>query len=343
MNLDEELRGALHAHAQDAPDGANTLAAVRPKLHRLARRRRLGYGSVAAFLAVAVAITGPYLLASARSGRSVADVTRPNAAPTSPSASPTPATLVTPSIRTSVPLAAAAFTPVSFPLTPGFVPAGLGQPTAGRNQVQLYLFYVGDSAGLTMFVGRDLGAAPWPPVDSRPATVNGHPATISSGKDDQGRAAVRITWRLSDGRWADLQTVGLSATDAQRFADRLRAEPMTTPLPFTVALAPQGYQVIFQEVHPELSPIEAYFTLAPASYPDDLDTALGVFQAPDLAGSTGGQPLTVGGYPARLTIDKDGVRLIVLRPGFAYGVHEAVTGPLSVEDLIRFATGIAPA
>src|SRR5262245_28580917 len=135
MNLDEELRGALRAHAEDAPDGAQTLEHVRPRVRRLDRRRRFAFTSTAAAVAVAVAFTTPYLLASARRAPRVSTPSSPDAGPTTVSPSPTLSNGSVPALQTTVTLVAATFEPVSFPLTPDFVPAGLGQPTAGRNEV----------------------------------------------------------------------------------------------------------------------------------------------------------------------------------------------------------------
>src|SRR5262249_12717435 len=118
-----------------------------------------------------------------------------------------------------------------------------------------------------------------------------------------------------------------------------------TPLPFTLGLAPAGYQVSFQEVHPEYSPTEFYFSLsAPNQLNDQLTSeAVGVVSTGDLASPATGTAVQGNGYPAMIDRNADGiVTVYVLRPGFAYEVHERQDGPLSQADLIRFAGSVSP-
>src|SRR5262249_41643865 len=152
-------------------------------------------------------------------------------------------------------------------------------------------------------------------------------------------------WKLH-GKWISVEAGAISATDVQRYANGLTENPRTpTPLPFTMALRPQGYVIDFQEIHPEFHVPTFYFNM---STPADIDdqsahSMLGVTASAENTAAATGTPILVGGYPAKINHDGDGfVTIYVLRPGFKYEVHESEDGPLSEADLIRFAAGIAP-
>src|SRR5262249_11625060 len=72
-DLDREVRDSLLAHAQEAPDGAGTLDAVRARSRRLRVRHRAGLAGIAAAVAVAVAVGAPYALTAARHTGSAAN------------------------------------------------------------------------------------------------------------------------------------------------------------------------------------------------------------------------------------------------------------------------------
>lgn len=351
MNLDDlsrEVRDSLLANAESAPDGAGMVDAVRARSRRVQLRHRAGVASVAAAVAVAVAVGTPYLLTS-RNGRSPVGPAAPNGSSAAAAATPTTTASSPPSAAsrpTRVPLGPATFTPVAFPMDPTYTPAGLPAPTEGKTVGAVRLVYTAASGtkGIIATVDVDRPTVDASGATHKSTTVNGHPATIYTGSID-GAPGVLIVWQLH-GKWVSVQGSGLSSAQVQQFAKGLADRPhRAQALPFTLALAPRGYQVAFQEIHPELSPAEFYVNLSAPGQMDNqtTDDAVGVIGRANLAGQAKGDPITVNGYPAKINRDVDGqVYVYVLRPGFAYAVHEPQNGPLSDEDLIRFAAGVAP-
>jgi hypothetical protein len=347
-DLDREVRESLLANAEEAPDGSGILDAVRARSRRLQLHYRTTVASVAAVVAVAAAIGTPYLLTrhpgrapvsvGAHSGTAAPAVTTPTiTASSQPAASSHP---------TRVPLGVPTFAPVAFPMDPSFVPARLPAPNEGKTVGELRLVYTAATGNKGIIAGVGVTG---PQVDvsaatHKPTTVNGHPATIYTGSID-GAPGVLIVWRLH-GKWVSVQGSGISSAQVLQYADGLADHPHTPrPLPFTLALAPQGYQVSFQEIHPELSPTEFYFNMsAPGQLNNQsTDDAVGVVSTADIATQATGESITVGGYPGKINHDPDGqVTVYVLRPGFNYAVHEPHNGPLSDADLIRFAAGVGP-
>jgi len=351
-DLDREVRDSLLAHAQEAPDGAGTLDAVRARSRRLRVRHRAGLAGIAAAVAVAVAVGAPYALTAARHtgsaantagarGGTTANVPTTNI-PTITSTSP-PAV---PDRSSRLALGAPAFTPVAFPMTPTFTPAGLPKPTEGKTVGQVRLVY--SSANSSKFLMASVNTTSVP-VDTSGATdkattVNGHPATIYTGTIDGQAGGVLIEWKLH-GKWVAVQASGLTSTQVKQYANGL-VERTHTPgaLPFKLALSPHGYQVAFQEIDNEATGVESVLLL---SAPDQLsdqgtDDAVGLFIRPSLEKEAAGTPITVGGFPAKINEDAGQVTVYVLRPDFVYAVHEPVNGPLSNADLIRFAAAVSP-
>jgi hypothetical protein len=321
------------------------LDAVRARSRRLQMRHRTGIAGVAVVVAVAAAVGTPYVLASIRhTGHAPVTPGKQNHAVAIPSMTGGSQSTA-PSHPTRVPLGPATFAPVTFPMDPTFVPAGLPAPTEGMTVGTVRLVYTGTgNKFLTASVSTDK-----PTVDSSAAThksttVNGHPATIYTGSID-GAPGVLIVWQLH-GKWVSVQGGGLTSAQVRQFAVGLADRAHTPgPLPFTVALAPHGYVVSFQEIHPEESPTGFVFMLsAPNKLSDQSSNdQVGISNDGDIASEATGTPITVNGYPAKIDHDADGqVKVFVLRPGFTYMAHEPENGPLSDADLIRFAAGIAP-
>lgn len=346
-DLDREVRNSLLANAEDAPDGSGTLDAVRARSRRLQLRHRTGMISVAAVVAVAAAIGTPYLLTGNRhAGQGPASVGGPGSitatAPQTITATRPPAT---PSHPTRVPLAAPTFTLVAFSMKPTFTPAGLPAPTEGKTVGEVRLVYTAATGnkGLIAAVDVNKPAVDFAPATHKPTTVSGHPATIYTGSTS-GVSQVLIVWQLH-AKWVSVLGSDLSSAQVQHYANSLVDSPHTPgPLPFTLALAPRGYQVAYQEIHPELSPAQFVLLLsAPGQLNNQTtDDAVGVVSAAIGTEATG-ESITVGGYPAKINHDSNGQTTVyVLRPGFNYAVHEPTNGPLSDTDLIRFAAGVVP-
>jgi hypothetical protein len=349
-DLDREVRESLIAHAEDAPDGSGTLDAVRARSRRRQLRHRATVASVAAVVAVAVAIGTPYLLIGTRhASHGPLSIGGPNGS-TAPAFTSSTITATsppaTPSHPTRVPLGAPTFTPVTFPMNPTFTPAGLPAPTEGKTVGEVRLVYSSPTGkkGIIAAVDVSNSGVPFTPSTHKATTVNGHPVTIYTGTSD-GVSQVDIVWRLH-GKWVSVLGSDLSSAKVQQYANGLADRPRAPGrLPFTLALAPHGYAVAFQEIHPELSPPEFYVNLsAPGQLNNQsTDDAVGVVSRADIASAATGESITVGGYPGKINHDPDGqVTVYVLRPGFNYAVHEPENGPLSDTDLIRFAAGVAP-
>jgi hypothetical protein len=335
MNLDDELRATLLARAEDAPNGVGTLDAVRGRARRIETRRRAGVVGAAAVVGVAAVIGAPYLLVPFRHAPGLSVGTP--AATGSPSAAPSPSASSRPS---TVALVAPAFTPVTFPLTPGWTPPGVDQPTVGRTQGLVRLVYLGPSTSLIAQVTAQSPQTDWTPSGSQQTRVGTRPATLATGTDHDGQPAVRITWQLSDGKWVDLESSGqISAAQLKQYADNLRMQPLPpAPLPFTLALAPQGFQPSYQE----LSPTEFHFCLAPPDQVDG-DSTTWVCVSHNTSQLSGGEPVVVGTDQGEISKDGNTVQLTVHRPGFDFLVTADENGPLNREDLIRFAAGVVKA
>ncbi|HEY7174882.1 MAG TPA: hypothetical protein VH442_08190 [Micromonosporaceae bacterium] len=343
-NLEQDVRDSLLANAEGAPDGAGMLDVVRTRSRRLRTRHRATVAGIAAAVAVAAAIGTPFVLTGVRhtAGTSTnvgaPKTTVPAITATSPPASPSHAT--------RVPLDAAAFTPVTFPMTPTFTPPGLPAPTEGKTVGQTRLVYAAATGNKFLIATVSVD---FPPVDHTGAThksitINGHSATLYTGSID-GAQGVLVVWQLH-GKYVSVQASGVSSAQVQQYAKGLADHPRTPgALPFKLTLAPHGYQVAFQEIHSELSPTEFYFNLsAPGQLGNQAtDDAVGVVSTADIAKQATGTSITVGGFPAKIDHNSDGqITVYVLRPGFNYAVHEPQNGPLSDDDLIRFAAGVSP-
>jgi hypothetical protein len=331
MNLDDELRGTLLTHADDAPSGTNTLDAVRGRVRRLDMRRRLGIAGVAAAAVIAVAAGVPYALGAFRQADGLPVGGGPvTAATTSPPPRPSTVALGPPT-----------FTPVTFPLNPSWTPPGLGQPTEGRIEGGLVrlVYLQGQNTYLIAIVSDELSGTDWTPATTDQTTVGGRPATLTTGTDYDNRPVARITWQLANQKWVDVTAnAPITAAQVQQYANGLQAAPKPpTPLPFTLALAPEGYQVAYQEI----SPTEFHLCLAP---PDDSDMEQQVCTSRNEAPEAhGGEQVQVGDDPGEIHRSDGLVKLVVFRPGFEFVVVVNENGPLNDEDLIRFAAGVAQA
>jgi len=331
MNLDEELRGTLHTHADDAPDGAGMLDAVRTRAGRLDLRRRLGTAGVAAVAAVAVAVGVPYALGAFGRSKDIPVGGGPVVVETTTSPPPRASTVA---------LGPPAFTPVRFPLNPTWIPPGVGRATEGRIQTGLVrLVYEGTTSGIIAMVSDELYPSDWTPATTTQTTVNGRPATLTTGTTE-GRSTARITWQLANQKWVDVSVVGqITAAQLKQYANGLEAQPKPpTPLPFTLALAPVGYQVAYQEI----SATEFHFCLAPADEVNGDSENLVCTSRNEAPEAHGGEPVQVGDYPGEIHRDHSYglVKLVVYRPGFEFSVTVSEDGPLNDEDLVRFAAGV---
>lgn len=351
MNLDDELRGTLRMYAERAPDGEGTMAAVQAREHRI-RLHRFGTGGAAALLAVAAAVGTPYLLSSHHGAGTEPVAVTPVASPTT-SATPRVTFSPVPREPSKVPLVPAAFTPVSFPMTPSFVPPGLTAPVLGYPGLLPTLTYedASDPANGDTYMNatsakaqQDIGVD-WTPDHSTTIDVNGHQATLSTGTNAYGKPAVFVTWRQHSRVWIGVEGSNLTPAQVEQYARGLSDGPFAPPVPFSLALAPKGYQPAFQEFHPEYPQEEDHFCLAPPNKLLDQGSGaqLCVAVTADAATPQDGDPVRVGNDPGVLNVSGGLRKLQVLRPGYPFFVIMGTTdagGTLSDSDLIRFAAGI---
>lgn len=354
MNIDDELRGTLRAYAEHAPDGQSTLAAVQAREHRI-RVRRFGAGGVAALLAVAAAVSTPYLLSAHHGGSGTKPVAvAPAASPSkAPSNAPTPKVTFShvPTTPSRVQLVPANFPQVTFPMTPHGMPSGLRSPVIGIPGLVTMLEYGGTDATSDKFMDvtstRTKPAVDWSPDHSTTVDVNGHAATLSTGTNTDGQPGVFLTWRQHAGEWIGVEGSELTSAQVLQYARGLSDGPFAPPMPFHLALAPKGYVPAFQEFHPEYPQGEEdHFCLAPPDKINDQSSPTWVCIAINTEGAgtpQGGDPVQVGNDPGWLKDDGTVRSLQVLRPGYPFFVIQAPVakgGTLSDSDLIRLAAGL---
>jgi hypothetical protein len=322
MSLEDDLRLALRERAAEQPDPQpDLLAGVHSGVRRAGRRRAAMIGA-AAVLAVVVAV--PVWLAGERTARPT-----PPAVP-SPSTSPSPQAMVWEQPRIELP---------TFPLTPGWEPAGIGPGLVGRRGTNVTLTY--ERSGV---LGVEVGPVPggWENEgeETHRSTVNGRAATVRTASQfdgsEPGDRYVGVRWRLADGRWVQLISFG-KRTEAQvlRFARGLRPEVLpASPAPFTFAEVPPGLTLQFVDAQ--------YMCLSPRP-PSDNHSLEGLCVGVDTESSQEPpQPtdvrLTVGGRPA--TFGADGLRIALGNDRFLYVTTDTEIVPLDSDDLVRFAEGI---
>jgi hypothetical protein len=328
MMLEDDLRTTLREHADEPAVRPDLLDAVRGGIRRANRRRAAVLG--AAVLLVAT-ISVPVVVTN---GRSPAPVPL-QSAPADPTAG-----WERPRVD-----------PPTFPLTPEWVPDGLGAPQVNQGGRSVRLSYErGSTEHVEVEVGQEPGSW-WAEGDGsdRATTVSGRPAKVRAvgadvyqGMNPGEDQYVGIRWQLADGRWVQVGSEGHSTeSDVLRFARglRLRTVP-ASPVPFSVATAPAG--LVLQAM------TENYLCLAPAALLADRDGGRGVCVSVDPP-SEDNRPapederLTVGGRPATLSGNEEGpdtltVPLDSRRVLTVYVKQEDV--PVTREQLIRFTEGI---
>lgn len=323
MNLEDDLRVALRERAAANPPDPqpDLLAGVHSGVRR-ADRRRLAMIGAAAVLAVVVAV--PVWLAGERSARPT-----PPAVP-SPSVSPSPQAMVWVQPRFELP---------TFPLKPGWEPAGVGAGRVGRLGTNVALTYEGSGV-----LGVEVGPVPgsWENEGEKTyrSTVDGRLATVRTADwfdgAKPGERYVGVRWRLADGQWVQLISFG-PRTDAEvlRFARGLRAGMLpSSPAPFTFAEVPRGLTLQYAD-----GPYMCFSSRPPrdnrsleglCAYVDTV--------SPEEAPQSAGASLTVGGRPA--TFDVDGLRISLGNHRFLHVSTTAEIVPLTSDELVRFAEGI---
>jgi hypothetical protein len=229
-DLEDRLRAALRMHAAEAPRGTTMLSDVATESAHRGRRARLG--TLAAGVAVLVAL-GAALPLAQRGGQEPAVVAEPPVrASASASASPAPAL-----VPATVPIV------ITFPYSPPSGP-GYGSPmvtlVAGRPTLVQDLPPDNASATLTLDDAR-----PAPPTSKSLATetkVNGRPAVLYEWqRPDSDDPQYTLVWQPAATTWLSL-TEG-SNRDLTGYAEALRPGLLKVQAPFEFGLMPAGWTV----------------------------------------------------------------------------------------------------
>lgn len=314
MTLEDDLRLTLRDRATEPPGPQPDLVGAVVHGVRRSNRRRALLGAATAVLAVVVAV--PVWLADDR-----------QAQPVQP-AVPTPTPRRVPQ-------------ELSFPLTPGWVPAGVGTAEIGLMGTNRLLQY----DGLSVEVGPVPGSWEIEGEEDHPANVGGRSATVrtAAGYDGAkpGERYVGIRWKLPDGQWAQVLSFGpRNETQVLRFARELRPQAMSLVLlPFTFAEMPPGLAL-----RHSVGPFACLGPLPPVDNRavDGLCVDL-IAESPDDQPAPEDEHLIVGGRPATFNADANEIR-IELGAGRILSVRaDPELTPLTRAELIRFAEGVGVA
>lgn len=233
-DLETAVRCALAEQAREAPDGALLLSRVHAGRRRQTRRRRLAVLSVAA---VTAAVGSGATLVGARLNDRTTD------RPTSQAAGalvPVPASWLP-----------------AFPLTPGWLPAGLGpaRTSYGSYQQVIGLHYTDpkDQARLPNYVRAVyIGTShtrlfPIQRGVRRLIMIGGKSVTAFSGPiaTDKGRPVgqgVEVTWQRRPGQWVSITCDSTLGTfeNVRRIAESLRDVPVQPTPEFHLARSREG-------------------------------------------------------------------------------------------------------
>ncbi|GAB2605054.1 hypothetical protein Aab01nite_78890 [Paractinoplanes abujensis] len=241
MTLEDDLRTTLQDRAarpasRPDPDLWENVAAG---VWRRRRRQRAGAIGAAALALTAVVVVPPLLTKS--------------------SAAPIPATSVPPTTDWVAP----AWPPVVFPMRPSWVP-----PDPGTRSVMLigpnhHLSYEREGSILSAEVGPVTGSWEVEAESTHRSTVNGRAAEVhvSSTYDGAGPGDefVGVRWRLSDGQWAQVLSMGpRKEPEVLRFARGLTAGSVAAAPPsFKFAAVPPGFTLQHES--------DNYMCVAPAA------------------------------------------------------------------------------
>ncbi|MCU7727501.1 hypothetical protein ODJ79_27605 [Actinoplanes sp. KI2] len=331
MTLEEDLQRTLREEAAKPAIRPDLLDRVRVGVRRDKRRRTAMLGA-AALLTAAVAV--PVVLV----GRSPSGPARIPAPPSSAIASPPtpspsvtlPSTVVWEKPRLAMP---------AFPLTPGWLPAGLGPRRVdqlGRNVLLMYEDGRGDV--LSVEVGPVPGDWEVEGEGDHRSTVGSASATVRTTSSYDGARPgdryVGVRWKLADGQWAQVLSFG-PRTESQvlRFARGLHRQTLpASPAPFRIAEVPHGLT---------LGQVSGQFLclVPPPVTRDTMQQGLCVHVEAAPAEKPSGVSVTVAGRPATFTgdsqlqIDLGQKRVLIVES------DRSAVG-LTADELVHFASGI---
>ncbi|MBL7261061.1 hypothetical protein [Paractinoplanes lichenicola] len=318
MTLEEDLRTTLQDRAarpsaHPDPDLWENVAAG---VWRRRRRQRAAAIGSAALALIAVAVVPPLLTRS--------------------SAAPIPAVSVPPTADWEAP----DWPPVVFPMRPSWVPPGAGTRSVSLLGPNTHLSYEREGSVLSAEVGPLVGSWEVEAEGTHTSTVNGRPAEVhvSSTYDGAGPGDefVGVRWRLPDGRWVQVLSMGpRSEPDVLRFARGLTGGSIPGARPsFDFVAVPPGFTLQHES--------EGYTCVAPAAtVPRDRNPSGGVCVQllseleppvePGMATTVNGRPAEF--HSTTLTIELGRSRWLEL------AWDQDVT-PLSSDEIVRLAAGI---
>lgn len=317
VDLEDRIVGALRAEAESAPAAGDLLARVHGRARQRARRRVAG---ISAVVTGALALT---VVGAAALGGSPGASSRLNRLATSPAG----------------PLEAGGLPPLEFPITPGWLPAGVStEAQVSSGDSGLSASYYDSSrpqfSGIDIWSGpRDLtfqGAG----VTTEPTTINGHAAVIGHLAD-----SVSIAWQTSPNSW--LTVMGGNEWGAEptvrHVAESLVMTPFPVTLPFTLTSRPANSELA------DWSTLGSA-VFVPTGQTSEWRTSRGAGEAvtitahrtvPGFVGD--GDPVTVAGHPGWLSETNGQLSLAVqITPQ----ISEVFTTPLwDQADLLKLAEG----
>ncbi|MBB2940841.1 hypothetical protein FB565_000545 [Actinoplanes lutulentus] len=327
MSLEDDLRIALHEHAAEPAPHRDLWEGVTSGVRR-DRRRRAVLATGAAVVAITAVATVPAILA-ARDDRS---------APIMP-ATPAPSASSVPAIDWVWPIPAGQL----FPREPGWVPGGLGEPTAmvmGANRV---LHYEQDESILEAEVGPIEPSWESEGEEDHTADVGGRPATVRTASlydgSKPGEQFVGVRWRAGAGEWMQVLSWGDRDEDEiLRFARELKqGSGPGVPDDLAFALVPSGFSVQHQSEGSLC--VAAPEVIASERQPAGLCVYV-VDEAYQPVAEAGPEHVTIGGRPAtyyedppRIDVDLGGGKTLNI-------TWDAEAIPLTRAEAIRFAEGV---
>lgn len=338
-DLEAAVRQALAEQATDAPDGVLLLARVRAYHPRHTVRRWIAVLSVAA------------LTAAVGWGAGLVGVQLTDRTTDRPTGQPSGGLVAVP----------ANWLP-AFPLTPGWLPAGLGPARTGyrSNQQVRFLSYVDPSdrarppeavRSVTVSTS-DTQLFPTQRAVRRSIMIGGRAVTAYSGplSVDRGHPlseGVEVTWERRPGQWVSVTCDSTLGTfdNVRRIAESLRDVPVAPTPAFHLAALPKGLTslggysgaelLLLPDGSRDQNKVPEERTLS-LMLQKNVESRL--VPRPGVAPS-GQTPVTVSGRPAWLTASGAVTFLTIgLKPGSILEVRAPSTVPKPI--LLRFASGI---
>lgn len=180
--------------------------------------------------------------------------------------------------------------PLSFPLTPATVPAGLGEPIFEMESHFVSARYgAGSPDGLTVTTKVESGDFWTIPEDTQTVDISGHDATLFTGVAFDGTTTrtptVSVVWRNDEGEWTGVTGKGAyaEADQVESFAESLEERPQ--PVDLSLSVAPEGWSLTaYKEdrilmLSPDGGPIENDLTVSLVDNPsEDFENAYSVDQ-----------------------------------------------------------------